>query len=236
MTEAKTEHTLELIEAARLLKFNAATGWPQTFAHDQLAALQSWRKGMERKDWFKEAATWRELFRLVVESDAMEHTTTTERVQVSPQIRRIVNPGYGSSEWTERGFERGFAGAQISYVQPGQSKEVTRHHITASAFAAWLAAQGKEPAPLVAAWFKAQGVGTVPAGETTQAAPMVAESASTAPDTSKGTPPKLTEADKAEILRLYNRGRGASVNAMAKQFNVSRPTIEKVLQRAGIKN
>lgn len=68
-----------------------------------------------------------------------------------------------------------------------------------------------------------------------QAAPVVADSASNAPDTSKGTPPKLTEVDKAEIQRLYNRGRGASVNAMAKQFNVSRPTIEKVLQRAGIK-
>lgn len=54
-------------------------------------------------------------------------------------------------------------------------------------------------------------------------------------DTSKGTPPKLTEADKAEIQRLYDRGRGTSVNAMAKQFDVSRPTIEKVLQRAGIK-
>ena len=68
-----------------------------------------------------------------------------------------------------------------------------------------------------------------------QAAPVEADSASDAPDTSKGTPPKLTEVDKAEILRLYNRGRGASVNAMAKQFNVSRPTIEKVLRRAGIK-
>ncbi len=77
---------------------------------------------------------------------------------------------------------------------------------------------------------------TTPAQAEPQAAQVVAESASTAPDTSKGTPPKLAEADKAEILRLYNRGRGASVNAMAKQFNVSRPTIEKVLQRAGIKN
>lgn len=68
------------------------------------------------------------------------------------------------------------------------------------------------------------------------AAPVpVADSASNAPDTSKGTPPKLTEVDKAEIQRLYNRGRGAPVNAMAKQFNVSRPTIEKVLRRAGIK-
>ena len=61
-------------------------------------------------------------------------------------------------------------------------------------------------------------------------------SASSAPDTSKGTPSKLTEADKAEILRLYDRGRGTPVNALAKRFDVSRPTIDKVLRRAGIKN
>lgn len=65
--------------------------------------------------------------------------------------------------------------------------------------------------------------------------PVPAHSASAVPDTSKGTPPKLTETDKAEILRLFCRGRGESVNALAKLFNVSRPTIDKVLQRAGIK-
>ena len=67
------------------------------------------------------------------------------------------------------------------------------------------------------------------------AASVVDESASDVPDTSKGTPPKLTEANRAEILRLYDRGRGTSVNALAKQFHVSRPTIDKVLQHAGIK-
>lgn len=65
--------------------------------------------------------------------------------------------------------------------------------------------------------------------------PVPAHSASAVPDTSKGTPPKLTETDKAEILRLFCRGRGESVKALAKLFNVSRPTIDKVLQRAGIK-
>lgn len=70
---------------------------------------------------------------------------------------------------------------------------------------------------------------------TTPCPAPVADMASNEPDTSKGTPPKLTEADKAEILRLYNRGRGESVNALAKRLHVSRPTIDKVLQRAGIK-
>ena len=103
-TEAKTEHTLELIKAARLLNFKPETGWPQTFNHFQLAKLQTWHEGIENTDWRKEAANWRELLRLVVESGAMEHTTTTERVQVTPAERRILSPGLGSSEWHERGF------------------------------------------------------------------------------------------------------------------------------------
>lgn len=52
---------------------------------------------------------------------------------------------------------------------------------------------------------------------------------------SKGTPPKLNEGEKTEILRLYDRGRGESVNALARRFMVSRPTIDKVLKNAGIK-
>lgn len=191
MTEAKTEHTLELIEAARLLKFNAATGWPQTFAHDKLAALQTWHKGIERKDWFKEAATWQELLRLVVESDAMEHTTTTERVQVTLAIRRTINPGFASQDWDRRGFagaqveSRSFLGGTLvtGYTQPARDTDVTRHHIAAPAFAAWLAARGKEPAPLVAAWFKAQGVACpapAPAQHAATPAPVVGDSASNA--------------------------------------------------------
>lgn len=86
---------------------------------------------------------------------------------------------------------------------------------------------------------KAQGVaehlGTVPANQAPRRAPASANSASDAPDKSKGTPPKLSEADKAEVLRLYNRSKGKSVNALARQFHVSRPTIDKVLRHAGIK-
>jgi hypothetical protein len=46
---------------------------------------------------------------------------------------------------------------------------------------------------------------------------------------------KLSEGDKAEIMRLYDRGRGAKVYALASRFGVSRPTIDKVLKKAGIK-
>jgi hypothetical protein len=56
------------------------------------------------------------------------------------------------------------------------------------------------------------------------------------PDKSHGTQPKLNEADKAEIVRLYNRGRGVSVNKLAKQFCVARLTLDKALKQAGVKN
>ncbi len=61
------------------------------------------------------------------------------------------------------------------------------------------------------------------------------QAAAPAPVANRGTPKALTEAQEAEILRLFCRGRGESVRALAKQFNVSRQTIDKVLQSAGIK-
>ncbi len=50
-----------------------------------------------------------------------------------------------------------------------------------------------------------------------------------------GTPRKLTDAQEGEIVSLYNRGRGTSVRQLATDFGVSRPTIDGVLQRAGVK-
>lgn len=50
-----------------------------------------------------------------------------------------------------------------------------------------------------------------------------------------GTPSKLTEADKEDILARYNKGHGESVYALARAFNVSRPTIDKALRKHGIK-
>lgn len=115
----------------------------------------------------------------------------------------------------------------------------TDYSLTAPVFAAWLAAQGLEPSTHIAAWFKALRVNAqaAPALATNTAPPApVADSASNAPDPNKGTPPKLTETDKAEVVRLYDRGRGVSVNKLAKQFGVSNPTIDKVLKREGVKN
>lgn len=62
-----------------------------------------------------------------------------------------------------------------------------------------------------------------------------AQAATPTPVVSRGTPRALTNEQEIEIVRLYDRSRGASVNSLAKRFGVSNPTIDKVLKRAGIK-
>lgn len=57
-----------------------------------------------------------------------------------------------------------------------------------------------------------------------------------APVVSRGTLKALTDEQEAEIVRLYHRGRGMSVNALANAYRVSRPTIDKALRQAGVKN
>ncbi|MFT4241389.1 MAG: hypothetical protein QM569_03795 [Acidovorax sp.] len=51
----------------------------------------------------------------------------------------------------------------------------------------------------------------------------------------KGTSAKLTDAQKDEIVELYNRGRGMTVNQLAKRYEVARPTIDRALIAAGVK-
>lgn len=59
------------------------------------------------------------------------------------------------------------------------------------------------------------------------AAPAVAQS--------KGTQPSLSDAQKAEVVRLFDGGRGTSVRRLAEKFGVSRNVINRALQAAGIK-
>lgn len=56
-----------------------------------------------------------------------------------------------------------------------------------------------------------------------------------APAVNRGTPKALTDAQEAEVVRLFDRGRGVSVNKLAQRFGVSNPTIDKALKRAGVK-
>ncbi len=52
----------------------------------------------------------------------------------------------------------------------------------------------------------------------------------------QGTRRALTEAQDAEVVERYDRGRGVSVRKLAEQFGVSRGTIDRALKRAGIKH
>lgn len=66
-------------------------------------------------------------------------------------------------------------------------------------------------------------------------AAMGEDAAAPAPAVNKGTPKALTDAQEAEIVRLYDRGRGVSVNKLSQQFGVSRPTVDSALRAAGVK-
>lgn len=46
---------------------------------------------------------------------------------------------------------------------------------------------------------------------------------------------KLSDQDRIEIVRLFANGRGVSVSQLSKRFDVSRPTIDRVLERADAK-
>ena len=147
--------TLELIEAAGLLSFDAAHGWPPTFTHYKAAQLQTWRKGMERKAHRDEVRTWTKLIVLALASGELAHTTTKETVQDDDSLFQPI-PVHGSADWIRRdGFYFADGKARLRTTP----RDVTCHHINAPDFAAWLAGQGMEPSPHIAAWFKAQNAG-----------------------------------------------------------------------------
>ncbi|MDO8887979.1 MAG: hypothetical protein Q7V16_05295 [Hydrogenophaga sp.] len=210
--------SLQLMEAARLLGFNPEQGWPETFTTDQATWIQTWKQGETRRSLLASCDDMRRLLALALKAGTVKVTTTTAMRSVEKS--KTIEVTFASAHWD------GVPGKR-RVVRWVEGVEVETHHITAEEFAAWLAANKIEPSRHVAAWFDAAGVGA--AREQPQ------DVASPAPDASKGTPPKLTEADKVEIQRLFNRGRGVSVYALAKKFHVSRPTIDKVLQKAGIK-
>lgn len=164
--------TLQLVEAARILQLDPAQGWPQTITPERLGALQAWRKGLDTKTLRIDARTWSKAIELALVDGGIEHTTTTERVQVVElQDHDLFAPiPLASDEWLDRDF-----GRNSGRTTQATHKTLIHHHITAPAFAAWLAAQGEEPSPHIAAWFKATGV--APAAAPPPPAPVPAPTA-----------------------------------------------------------
>lgn len=150
--------SLELIEAARVLGFSHERGWPEAFTAEEATDLQCWRPDQDRKTWNTRRADLRALFSMALKAGTVQVTTTTANTLIKPAVgRRVIHPGIDSGGWPEQ-YTRD--GVRYAYTEPAVYRDVTTHHITAKAFAAWLAANEFEPSRLVSAWFKAQAVNT----------------------------------------------------------------------------
>lgn len=143
--------SLQLIEAARLLRFDPATGWPEPLPLVQAFALQTWHEGIAPKAWGSKSDDLRSLFALDLGKGAVKVTTTsrTEKVERS----KNVEVTFASMHWD------GVPGKSKT-VHWVEDVEVKTHYITAEAYAAWLRANEIEPNRHVAAWFKAMSVDT----------------------------------------------------------------------------
>lgn len=175
MTEAKTETTLELIEAARWCGFKAAEGWPQQFTPGQVARLQHWHE-KDIKARTANISAWVQWLKVAIQNSELEATPHTATQQITPAVRHEVRPGswWDEPEWSGfRGCDetRSFLGGTLrtAYVTPARYKDVTTHLITAPVLAAFLRNHEKNPSAHLAAWFAAHGVGGAP--EQNSAAP-----------------------------------------------------------------
>lgn len=133
-------------------KAEQSAGWAESFTTGQVAMLQ--------RPWKSGDRTCKALLDSLddaCESGALAHKTTTTSVCVKPE-RHVTPPELGLGTWPEQ-YTRG--GMRYAYTEKAVFKDKTTHHITAEAFAAWLAANEIEPSRHVAAWFDAVGAGAL---------------------------------------------------------------------------
>lgn len=216
--------TLHLIEAARILNFDPAQGWPQTITPDRLASLQSWRDGLDMKTRRSKAATWCKLIELALAAGAIEHTTTTETVQVSSE--KDVFPTSSTRSWPDQ-YTRG--GRFYAYTQPAQYRDVTLHHIAAHDFAAWLARQGEEPSPHIAAWFKAVGVAPAAAAKPPAPAPTAPPAVETIAQRNARW---LAMFDEEKRIGPELGAQARAIDRIATAEGVTESTAKKAIQKA----
>lgn len=215
--------TLHLIEAARILNFDPAQGWPKTITPDRLASLQAWRDGLDMKTRRSKAATWCKLIELALAAGAIEHTTTTETVQVSSE--KDVFPTSSTRSWPDQ-YTRG--GRFYAYTQPAQYRDVTLHHIAAHDFAAWLARQGEEPSPHIAAWFKAVGVAPATAAKPPAPAPTAPPAVET---TAQRNARWLAVFDEEKRTGPKLGAQARAIDRIAASDGVTESTAKKAIQK-----
>ena len=168
-----------------------------------------------------------ELPRLIADALSQEHPDDDEEAQELQWMKHAIDgvENYKKDLTRAAGLTDGDSG-YLHVVENTASKRPLEWRVGAVLNAGlvhpdWLNEWGESRRPPLV-------FSTIAAPESQAAAP--------APVANRGTPKALTEAQEAEIVRLYDRGHGVSVNALAKQFSVSNPTIDKALRRAGVKN
>ena len=231
------------VAAAYFTRQEHGAGWQANMATGQLAALQ---RPYAYGDSKGRRACWalRDELADACKAGAIEHTSTTERVQTAPAID--LTPISLTQNWPSQYC--GPYGEPRGYTSPAQFKEVTHHRITAPAFATWLAAQGQEPSPHIDAWFTAVGTPTAPAettaernarwllvwdkespvhakGSQARAIEVIAAAEGVAPDTAKAA---LQRANKARATSQ----RAAGVVPMKRGKNTANDPFNRVPPKA----
>ena len=135
--------SLQLIQAARAFNFKPEDGWPETFTAQQVIELQTFVQRTQDDRWARHDLTEQLAFSL--ETGDVQVTTTDG--WAPPSGRRVHSPGIDSY------------GNQI-FREPPAPRKIKVHHVTAQAFASWLAGNKMQPSDHTAAWFKACGVVT----------------------------------------------------------------------------
>lgn len=169
-------------------------GWPKAMTPSQLAAMQRpWTIG--DKVGRATCIALRDTIVGACEAGEIEHETQT--------IERTTPAKWVPHKPTSYGA-RMFRGENLGFREPARTTTTIVHHVTAPAFAAWLAAQGIEASTHIADWFKVRGVAA-----TTLAEPEPVQAAPATPD-----------------RRIMKR------NALVRELEIEWPTIERDLSDA----
>lgn len=140
-------------------------GWPDAMEPGQLAVMQR-PYGIGDSQGRRSAAVLRDALLEACKGQAIARESETRNVMVSAEC--VMTPRFGATEWPEA-YTR--SGVLYAYTRPAVYEERTTYRVAASDFAAWLAAQGMEPSPHIAAWLKVKTAAQTGATASELAAP-----------------------------------------------------------------
>ncbi len=182
--------SIQLARANSALGKPTATPWLETITPRQIAMLLTWTGDTTKnKEQKRDCYLWINVIEAACQRGELASTAVTE-----------TKEDVFASIWA----------AYDTYDAGPQYREVTSYHIKPQDAARWLEGQGQPPGELLAAWFKAQGVGVA-------AVEMVA-------------PP--APAAQPEAVLMPSPATAMTRTGMVKAFKNRWPTIESDLRDA----